>query len=68
MTAKFVKYDKEAQIKKSKEIHGEDVFRNAGRKGGLKNPLKFDSDRGRAAAQARWAKHRAAKPKMEKGE
>lgn len=64
----MVSYDKDAQIKKSKEIHGEDVFRKAGKKGGNNNPNKFNSDSGKAAVNARWAKHRAEQAKKEKGE
>lgn len=68
MAKRIVSYDKEAQIRKSKERHGDDVFVKSGRKGGLKNPKKFNSESARAAVNKRWEAHRAAKSKSEKGE
>ena len=65
---RMVSYDKDAQIRKSKEIHGEDVFVKGGRKGGQNSPTKFNSERGKAAINARWARKRAEQAKDQKGE
>lgn len=59
---KLVTYDKEAQVAKTKEIHGEDAFKKWGSKGG-KNNKTNTSEKGRMAANARWAKHRAEQAK-----
>lgn len=68
MAKRIVSYDKAAQVAKSKAIHGDDVFVKAGRKGGLKNPKKFNSESGKAAVQARWDRYRAEQAKLKKGE
>lgn len=46
-----------------KEKYGEDFYKKIGSKGGKNNPNKFNSDSGKAAVQARWAKHREAQAK-----
>jgi hypothetical protein len=67
MGARIISYDVEQRIRKAKENHGEDVFVKSGRKGGLNNKSNT-SEKGRMAAEKRWAKHRAEKAKQEKGD
>lgn len=45
-----------------------DFYKKIGRKGGKNNPKKFNSERGKAAVEARWAKHRERQANKEKGE
>lgn len=55
-----------AQTKKKK--YGADYFEKLGKKGGQNTPSKFNSESGKAAINARWERHRAAKPNSTKGE
>lgn len=43
-----------------------DFYKKIGSKGGKNNPKKFNSDSGKAAVQARWAKYR--EQQSQKGE
>lgn len=52
-----------------KEKYGEDFYKKIGSKGGKNNKkTTYNSESGRAAVNARWAKHRAEQSKKEKGE
>lgn len=56
--------DPERELKRLKTIrarHGKDFTKENARKAGKLTPTKFDSERGRLAAQKRWAKYRARK-------
>lgn len=59
--------DRKKQVQTTKERHGSDHYQKIGHAGGKNNPQKFTSDSGKRAVEARWAKHRAAKLKEEKG-
>lgn len=41
-----------------KEKYGDDFYKKIGSKGGKNNPKKFNSESGKAAINARWARHR----------
>lgn len=60
--------DRKRQVETTKARHGEDHFKKIGQKGGQNNPLKFNSETAKAAAERRWAKHRAEQSKEKKGE
>lgn len=51
--------DRVKQVETTKANHGEDHYKKIGSAGGKISPGKFDSERGRAAINARWAKYRA---------
>jgi hypothetical protein len=42
-------------------------YKEIGAKGGKNNKTKFNSERGKAAVEARWKKHREQQSKKEKG-
>lgn len=60
--------DRIQQVKTTKERHGDDHYKKIGKTGGKKSSGKFDSDKGRAAVQRRWAKWRAEQAKKARKE
>lgn len=61
--------DRQKQVETAKQRYGEDFYKRIGSRGGKKTPTKFNSESGRKAVEARWAKYREAQAKKrEKGE
>lgn len=48
-----------------KEKYGEDFYRKIGSKGGKNSPSQFTSQSGTKAVEARWAKYRETKTKVD---
>lgn len=59
--------DRIQQVKTTRERHGEDHYKQIGKKGGDVSPTKFDSQRGSRAANIRWQRLRE-KLKAKEGE
>lgn len=48
----------EQQVKTTVERHGKEFYKEIGSMGGNASPTKYDRERGKAAANARWEKYR----------